>query len=573
MKKLESLKKTIFLFLLTVLFATSGLYAQANYSISEAEEENYVESRRPPAFRDNFFDRGRRFYQPYRSRTLKEGSSNEIHIDAGVYGASVYIDGSYKGTSPLTLKALPEGSHTLKVSKQHYETREVSIFVKEANEEWYYLETEKLSGVVTFYTEPSYATVSLSGSNDSASTSGSGAKSLEVDEGTYTFTIKSFGYYETYGTIKVYRRTKRSITATLDACPFEIKYLTCDQEEFNPMAGGKFSKVNFTIGVTAPASGIFEILDSDGNCLYKESVNFTTWNTYLEWKGKDSYGNYLADGDYTAVITAQDFSQSCDIKINSSLLFQHMKITPDGSGIGAVASAELYPAETVDFQFSLGTFYPETENLVSGIKFNAGLLWAITDHFEFAMSGGCINDGQLLGNGAISFKGGSKVQLESSTFYWALNARWGFSSQPIQSPFGADWGTGIGLGGEIGFTNKKMYFGFQSEYIFCSMTCLGMGKDPNLWKNAFLFQYTGRILSFSAYAALNTGFGDYEITAGDNYYFGTINHLLQSVQVGTNISLFLGQSSWTLDLGCDAVIYPSEGLVKSNANLGFSLLI
>ena len=575
MKEIKTfIKRSLFTLLAASFFATSVAYADISITISDPEEDSsfYIESRRPSGFRGGSYDFWNSVYQPYRTRPVKDEEANTVHIDATESGASVYIDGSYKGTTPYSIDGLSSGRHTVKITKSHYETLEVSIYVDTKLNAWYYMDMERISGRVVFITDPSDTEVSLSGSGGSASSSSSGQKTLEVDEGNYTFTIRRFGYYEKTGTITVYRHSTRTVRAQLDPCPFELTSFTCDRKEFNPEAGGKFSKTRFSIGATAPASGTFEILNQDGDTVYKEGVTFNSWNTYIEWNGCDMTGTPLTDGEYTAVITAEEYINSVDIKINSELVFQHMKITADGSGIGPVASAELYPAGTLGFQIDYSIIRPITDDddLFDG-NLNLGLLWAISDYVEFASSLNFMNDEGSVFYFDLSLKTGSKIPLSASNLYWAFIFRYGRSSEPFYPPFGCDSGCGLGLGGALGFTNNKMYFGFQSEYIFNCLTGQFSQEDADIWKNAFLFQYTGKHITSAAYAAVNMGIGDYSIQTNDNYYMGSINNLVQSVQAGANLSIFLGKSAWTLDLGADAIYFPENQDLFTDVKIGFSV--
>ena len=55
--------------------------------------------------------------------------TGSISVTSTPSGASVYLDGSYKGATPKTLRGVSAGSHTIKLSKSGYrdDTRRISV--------------------------------------------------------------------------------------------------------------------------------------------------------------------------------------------------------------------------------------------------------------------------------------------------------------------------------------------------------------------------------------------------------------------------------------------------------------
>lgn len=67
------------------------------------------------------------FLTPERKIQIDE-SKTEITVRANVKGCSVYLNGIYKGTTPLKIKNLIPGNFQLKLEKDCYET--VSTYIK-----------------------------------------------------------------------------------------------------------------------------------------------------------------------------------------------------------------------------------------------------------------------------------------------------------------------------------------------------------------------------------------------------------------------------------------------------------
>ncbi len=71
----------------------------------------------------------------YVSETLEE-KTGSIAISSSPSGASVYLDGSYKGVAPLTISDVSIGSHTVKVTKSGYEDYSESVYVSAGSTEY-----------------------------------------------------------------------------------------------------------------------------------------------------------------------------------------------------------------------------------------------------------------------------------------------------------------------------------------------------------------------------------------------------------------------------------------------------
>ncbi|MBR1402619.1 MAG: PEGA domain-containing protein [Treponema sp.] len=234
-----------------------------------------------------------------------------LRVDANVYGADVYVDSIYKGTTPLTLSDLEPGYRTIKVTKKHYSTAEKSMSLKANTTNTLTATIEKISGYLNVTTTPSYASVYCDGSAISK-------VSEEIDEGVHTIKARAFGYYDKSESVRITRNQTTNHSMTLEKAPFKITGFTRDNESFNPKNSKRLNKVTFTISVTAPETGRLSITDAGGNEMASWEGSFTTWDTDVEWDGMHS-GSPVNEGVYTATITAGGYSQSCTVTVDHTI--------------------------------------------------------------------------------------------------------------------------------------------------------------------------------------------------------------------------------------------------------------
>ena len=132
----------------------------------------------------------------YVRKTLK--GYGFIRVDSNPSGAKVYLDGIYKGETPLFLSKVAEGTHTIKLTKQHYNdvTRTVSVSIGKTTHVY---ETLTGYGSISISSSPSGASVYLDGYYK-------GVTPLflsKVIEGSHTIKLVKFGYAELTKTIYV----------------------------------------------------------------------------------------------------------------------------------------------------------------------------------------------------------------------------------------------------------------------------------------------------------------------------------------------------------------------------------
>ncbi len=144
----------------------------------------------------------------YVSKTLK--GYGFIRVDSNPSGAKVYLDGVYKGETPLFLSKVAEGTHTIKLTKQYYNdvTRTVSVSIGKTTHVY---ETLTGYGSISISSFPSGASVYLDGYYK-------GVTPLflsKVIEGSHTIKLAKSGYAELTKTIYVYPGKTTYVSETL----------------------------------------------------------------------------------------------------------------------------------------------------------------------------------------------------------------------------------------------------------------------------------------------------------------------------------------------------------------------
>lgn len=235
-----------------------------------------------------------------------------LYVYANVSNASVYLDGSYKGTTPLTINDVEPGYHTVKVTKTHYSNWETQSERLYANRSYTCdASLEKISGYLNVSTTPSSASVYCDGSSISK-------YNEEIDEGYHTIKARAFGYYDKSESVTIVRNQTTYHSMTLDACPFKITSFNVDKPSFNPSNSKRLNSVTFKISVTAPEEGNLVIMNAGGKTVATWKGNFTTWDTNVEWDGKVD-GKPVDEGVYTAKITAGGYYATATVTVDKSI--------------------------------------------------------------------------------------------------------------------------------------------------------------------------------------------------------------------------------------------------------------
>src|SRR6056297_3391837 len=145
--------------------------------------------------------------------------TKQIRIETTPSNATIYINGSYKGTSPLTI-GLEEGTHTIEARKDGYVSKRENKTIGSQTKDLSRIETitltlEKETGSLYINSNPSGAYIYLNGTYK-----GTTSKKIEnLDPGYYTLKLTKSGYEDKSESIRI-EPGKRT-----------TQYLTLEKEE------------------------------------------------------------------------------------------------------------------------------------------------------------------------------------------------------------------------------------------------------------------------------------------------------------------------------------------------------
>lgn len=227
-------------------------------------------------------------------------------ITSNVTGASVYLDNTYKGKTPLTITDIFPGNHNLRIEKQHYETIRETVTLEPNYIHTVTRSMVQISGYITVSTNTPNAHVFINDSPISGRT--------ELDEGTYRLKVRAFGYedYSEYVTIVRLKEHPRNIN--MKKAAFDINSFSASAQNFYPER--KTGAINFSWSVTAPEFGFLTVKDKNGAVVYTCSTYFMTWLEYAEWDGQVG-GVVVPDGQYSVEFVAGGKKRSSTFTISS----------------------------------------------------------------------------------------------------------------------------------------------------------------------------------------------------------------------------------------------------------------
>lgn len=90
-----------------------------------------------------------------------EEAKGSISITSDPPGASVYLDGTHRGTTPISIDNVASGSHTIELTKSRYESKTLAVSLSVGGAENIRESLEPLTGSISIASNPSGANVYL----------------------------------------------------------------------------------------------------------------------------------------------------------------------------------------------------------------------------------------------------------------------------------------------------------------------------------------------------------------------------------------------------------------------------
>ena len=407
--------------------------------------------------------------------------TGRLIVESNVANAEVYCDGALIGTVPLAKDGLTPGLHEVAVMKEGYVREVRRISMTAGTETSIRIELRPISGMleITGIPEGTAFEVLVDGKKYAQ-------KMIELKEGTFSVTVRAFGFRDTMKTVSVSLDGKTDLPGALEKEAFAASGLTPSKKRFNPLNPAKLGTIQFSFRVTAPGSGAIEIRNASGETVRTlDAGTFRTWKQAVIWDGRAQNGRALPNGTYTATLraTGDDGTEIAPLEatavIDRSIAFP---MTGTDSGIGStgpVVSAALMPAKGMLFGFE---GYGAQKEFGSGASVQAGFN-------DFLEGGARMSAG--IGSGSdtvIDFAGGLKAGKKSDSFSEAVALIWRSRSGNIPGSSPA-FRNGVSLGPALEYR--------LGAFALDAFPCVSFGNENGALANGWGTASLGTALRFS----------------------------------------------------------------------------
>lgn len=140
-----------------------------------------------------------------------EEPKGSISITSDPSGASVYLDGTHRGTTPISLDNVVSGSHTIELTKSGYESKTLAVSLSVGGAENIRESLEPLTGSISISSDPSGANIYL----DEASNGFTPKTISDVQTGSHTIQLEKSGYESVMIATHVYTGETATVYETL----------------------------------------------------------------------------------------------------------------------------------------------------------------------------------------------------------------------------------------------------------------------------------------------------------------------------------------------------------------------
>ncbi|MDR3324362.1 MAG: PEGA domain-containing protein [Spirochaetaceae bacterium] len=247
--------------------------------------------------------------------TIEHVAGRGLSIHTNPAEAKAYVDGIERGRTPLLLSDLAPGTHTILLTKDHYENFERRLSFPSTGRLNIILDLTPVRSLVhislidgqTGQPIPTNTpTLELSVDNKAQPTA---PLTLNLPEGRRTIQARLFGYEEAKETVNVEQGRESSLQLTLHPAPLRLEYVKANRTSFNPHNPGDLGALIVSFSVSAPGYGALSVRDPDGTTIFEETIGdgagsgaqptpFKTRNQQAHWRGETTDGRTAPDGPY-----------------------------------------------------------------------------------------------------------------------------------------------------------------------------------------------------------------------------------------------------------------------------------
>jgi hypothetical protein len=473
-------------------------------------------------------------------------------VNTDVPKVEIYLDGTYKGHSPLDFKDIPPGIRQLTLKKDGFLSCRYTIECNPGETKKVYVELVRAEGTLSVRGAPENAEILIDGAVRPGTT-------LALGEGVHIVTIRAFGFAERKEEARIVRGEETAIEGSLERVPFAISAPKILKDAFNPDNPENLGTAGVSFTVSAPGEASLRVLSAAGTVVRTLTIrDFTSWRQTIAWDGRDDAGKALPDGEYTLELSgsgepggAQGAGQASGsaqaatpfrqtIRIDRSIAYPGSAPWRGVGAHGPVVSGTLMPKGTLivaaDTAFADGDFNPALS-----------AIGGISDWIEAGLRVGIRADG---GTGAdVTVSGGVKTGFPN-----------GLAGGAVRPAAFLRYETdrGVAFGSALDVRNGRYSAGISAEVAYGDPD--GYFKDPAFsWDSGFALRVSFGNLSLAAWGTVASASGG-DFNAPLSYGAGLS---AQWIIPRTRL-LLLGEGGWSYS-------DDSDGILSTRLGFGFSL--
>jgi len=350
--------KTCFALLAAMLLlfscaTSSGSLFEDTVAVEEGKEES---EKKPPKRKEQERERSSIWAVGEQEHRRKdEGGSIWIEPkEAVIYivsypsGAEVYLNGSYRGVTPLMIYTKKKGLYTLDLHKDGCLPLSETIDYHGRNVRYTYNLTQ-LYGTLQVSVEPEEAAILFNSDKIKNSLS------TRVPAGLNELEVSAFGYETFREQIDVAENLLTERHIQLEKAEFTISSVNIDRGRFDPLKPGPSGKIRVTVSTTNIGTGEARIINEQNQVVYRLPLRFDSWTRQFEWNGRDNDGEPLPDGIYSLVVEARSeygqlpISRERKIAIHRSEELYIRSLWSGSAGLLYASSPEVLPPGSKQF--------------------------------------------------------------------------------------------------------------------------------------------------------------------------------------------------------------------------------
>jgi hypothetical protein len=425
-----------------------------------------------------------------------ETKTSPITITTQIPQTFVFLNGTYLGTTPLTVNNLTPGIYRLLLQKKGYKDREIMIEAEFGKEKKFYFDMTEITGQVKLAVSPVRSLVFIDGVQINKDIEKiddpSGEYMLSLSEGEHKALVRLFGYGDQEFSFSAVEGITMSVSRTLVPAKFAVTDLRITPGRFNPDNPGKIGTCAVRFSVTARGNAEIVISGENGEAVRRLAVaDFSTWEQSALWDGKDENGARVPDGTYTIALNAGASAPA------GSALFAAVRVDSfhfDAAEITALGSG----ASAMPFPFTLAKD-------VHAASFITAPLWISGGNppdvpFVFRFSSSPLENVEYTISGGLHFLRGSNTPVtlgasikytretaagKTGRFNYGVLARYGYSSSAQEFDV---YSCGLGAALLAGFAHNAggatLRYDAASSAVYGGDCGILSAESPVWWKNA-----------------------------------------------------------------------------------------